>query len=165
MVCRVIAADTTPSPGKGTATVAVNVPEKQFPIFALAGVSAAEQEGRRTGSDRCRERLTARTGVPRNAVPPLARRAGSRKCLDLRGSQGRRPAFSPEENPKPRSLHHRPLKAGKKQNPTHPQLAFRIDRESPPEGISFFFPWFLEGGYTRRAPEVDVTELRGAREL
>ncbi|XFF86541.1 hypothetical protein AB1E18_012760 [Capra hircus] len=109
---RVIAADTTPSPGKGTATVAVNVPEKQFPIFALAGVSAAEQEGRRTGSDRCRERLTARTGVPRDAVPPLARRAGSRKCLDLRGSQGRRPAFSPEENPKPRSLHHRPLKAG-----------------------------------------------------
>lgn len=35
VVCRVIAADTTPSPGKGTATVAVNVPEKQFPIFAL----------------------------------------------------------------------------------------------------------------------------------
>ena len=35
LVCRVIAADTTPSPGKGTATVAVNVPEKQFPIFAL----------------------------------------------------------------------------------------------------------------------------------
>ena len=29
----------------------------------------------------------------------------------------------------------------------------------------FFFSWFLEGGYRRGAPEVDVTELRGAREL
>ncbi|DAA20832.1 TPA: hypothetical protein BOS_16384 [Bos taurus] len=73
VVCRVIAADTTPSPGKGTATVAVNVPEKQFPIFALAGVSAAEQEGRRTGSDRC---------------------PGEADCQD-RSSQGRRAPTCP----------------------------------------------------------------------
>ncbi|KAI5941848.1 Protein sprouty1 [Manis javanica] len=38
--------------GAGAAAVAVNVPEKQFPIFALAGISA-EQEGQRTG--RCDE--------------------------------------------------------------------------------------------------------------
>lgn len=38
--------------------------------------------------------------------------------------------------------------------------------EGPPEGIFFFFFfWFVEGGCKRKAPEVDVTELRGEREL
>ena len=44
-----------------------------------------------------RERLTARTGVPRDAVPPLARRAGSGKCLDLRGGRGTTPRLLPGE--------------------------------------------------------------------
>lgn len=46
--------------------------------------------------------------------------------------------------------------------PAAPSLAFRRDPESPPEGNCFLA---LGGGCRRRAPEVDVTELRGAREL
>ena len=65
------------------------------------------------------ERLTARTGVPRDAVPPLARRAGSGKCLDLRGAEGRRPAFFPEENPQT-SL------------PSPPPLQKRVKTKLPP---------------------------------
>ena len=67
-----------------------------------------------------RERLTARTGVPRDAVPPLARRAGSGKCLDLRGGRGTTPRLLPGEPqtslPSPPPL----KKRVKKQTPTHP---------------------------------------------
>lgn len=80
-----------------------------------------------------RERLTARTGVPRDAVPPLARRAGSGKCLDLRGGRGTTPRLLPGGEP--------------------PNLA------------PFTTAPKKAGGYRRRAPEVDVTGLRGAREL
>ena len=46
-----------------------------------------------------RETLTASTGVPGDAVPPLARRAGSGKCLELRGGQGTSPRLLPGGKP------------------------------------------------------------------
>lgn len=71
-----------------------------------------------------RERLTARTGVPRDAVPPLARRAGSGKCLDLRGGRGTTPRLLPGgEPPNLAPFTTAPKKAGKNQNPTHPPPA------------------------------------------
>ncbi|KAI5129929.1 Sortilin-Related Receptor [Manis pentadactyla] len=93
---------------KGAAAVAVNVPEKQFSIFALAGISA-EQEGQRTGSERCPGEADLPGPEFRGRRAPSCPACGIGKGFrSARGSRDDAPSLPMRRTPKPRSLHHHP---------------------------------------------------------
>lgn len=96
------------------------MPEKQCPNFALADTSAVEQEGLRTGSETCPEKLTCQDRSALDAAPPLAQRA-DRECLTC-AEPGTTPRLFPPESPPNLAPFTAPLKERvKSPTPTPPE--------------------------------------------
>lgn len=85
---------------------------------SVAGTSAVEQEGLRTGSETCPEKLTCQERSARDAAPPLAQRA-DRECLTC-AEPGTTPRLFPPESPPNLAPFTAPLKERVKSPPPTP---------------------------------------------